>query len=158
MNVDMDAIKAFFLEAMQYGWVNPDTHAQPVEGMQGYKGYEYRKGNLYLRDVFTVNWETRKSAGFTTIQQDDEPVWIMFYSGMYPKEAIPIVKQTLSAAYKDQIFWGGRGETNFELGAALKYVNQRERIEFEDFCGRETVFNESNHPIGYHDYWGMSLV
>lgn len=162
MNVDMDAIKAFFLEAMQYGWVNPDTHAEPVEGMPGYKGYEYRKGNLYLRDVFTVNWETGKSAGCTTIFQDDEPVWIMFYGGMYPKEVIEFVKQALSFAYRDQIFCGGRGEKCFTLdGSPYRYLNIRhkEKIGFSDFSGEEAVFtNFPDGKIGYHEYRGKCLI
>jgi hypothetical protein len=160
MNVDMDAIKAFFFEAMQEGWVNPESHAEPVAGMPGWKGYEYRKGNLYLRDVFTVNWETGKSAGCTTIFQECEPVWIMFYSGMYPKDAIPTVKQALASAYKEHSFLGGRGVKNFQTEeSSFLYLNWVEKIDFTDFCGHETVINPSTHGFpGYHNYYGMSLV
>jgi hypothetical protein len=159
MNVDMDAIKAFFFEAMLQGWVNPKSHAEPVEGMPGYKGYEYRKGGLYLRDVFIVNPETGKSAGNTTILLDDNPVWVMHYGGMYPKAVINIVKIALTRAYKQEQFCGGRGVICLNVAIPFGYFNHINKGTFEDFCGRESVYHEENKQVvGYHDYWGMSLV
>ncbi|MFA6042518.1 MAG: hypothetical protein WCV85_01230 [Patescibacteria group bacterium] len=167
MIVDMKEIEAFFFEAMLQGWVNPNTQAQPVAGMPGYKGYEYKKNGLYLRDIFIANPGTRKSAGSTTILQDDIPVWMMAYGGVYPPEVIPFLKRVLTHAYQSKTFKGGRGlDTSepIETGEYWFYQNTltpAERLNsFTRFKGFETI---SRNPIvlednAYHYYFGLSLV
>lgn len=154
----LEEIKQFFFTAMLSGWATAKHPHKVILGLPGYKLLEFHEGALYLVDCWCVNGN--HSAGFTTIWENGIPRWVMHYGGMYPAEAIPLVKRSLFLAYEDRQFYGGRGLLVFELknDELYEYTNQVQKKDFHDFCGRETVYDaETKKIIGFHDYWGMSL-
>lgn len=81
----------------------------------------------------------------------------MNYGGFYEKAAIEQLRYALRSAYVSRLFMGGRG---FSCGgASLIYVNMPHPNDFGKFEGREEIFNTGTGiSLGFHEYWGMSLL
>lgn len=146
----------FFFDGMPRLWVAGGKEVE-VPRLPEEKVYEYVNGDLVLRDRYGVS-PTRKSAGRTSIYNMGDLIWDMYYRGYYHKRAMPIVKATLMEAYETRSFVGGRG-VNVFIDEGLQYFNLPSRNEFASFKGREEVLDlETGESLGYHEYWGMSLI
>ena len=126
--------------------------------MPCHKCIEFRQGSFFLLDRYCVSPDSNKSAGTITIWHKDVPVWLMNYGGWYDKCAIPVVKEALMRAYEEKMFFGGRG-WNMHKKNGIIYVNIPEKNAFPDFSGSEQAVElETSRLLGYHDYWGITLI
>ena len=154
----MEDIERFFFKAMVNGWASGCEKIK-IADMPAYKAISFRDGNFYLLDRYCVVSKSQKSAGTTTIWYRDEPVWVMNYGGFYEESAIVFLKRALLEAYKEREFVGGRGPIFYSENEGLNYVNRPLLEDFAKFEGREEVFNASSgKSLGFHEYWGMSLL
>ena len=159
--MDLSLIEAAFLTAMQAGYAIEGVSNTKVLDLPGYKEIRYEDGDFLIVDRWCVNAGSRKSAGTTTIWHKGVPVWFMSYGGYYPTDkAIFFLKHALRHQYcKDRHFNGGRGPTIFaHTYGNMVYRNRPEVNEFRQFRGREEIISIREGWIGYHDYWGMSLL
>ena len=162
------AIEKCFFKGMKRGWAS-GAKAKPDFPFNGAKGYVYyplatRKfdqhlDSLVLFDYFFVHPESRASYGTTIILYRGSSVWIMNYGGCYDKEAIPIVKKSLMAAYNNNCFLGGRGVDMVD--GDLEYENNI--LPHDDSFGRfdseETVRNiKTGEELGGHLFHGGLLI
>jgi len=155
--VDIAEVQAFFFRAMREGYAGSGQKTE-VADMPGYKEIRFSEGDFLLVDRYCVAPNLVKSAGTTTIWFDGVPVWVMNYGGYYEEEAISILKRALSTAYQREEFFGGRGQFVFTNGGLL-YTNHPRLNDFARFEGREEVFGTTGRTsLGFHDYWGMSLL
>ena len=158
VDVGTDAIQTFFFKAMLEGYAAGGSKKLPVVGMPGYKEVRLSDGNFLLVDCWCTNSDTQKSAGTTTIWVDMVPVWVMHYGGFYDKSVTPFLKRALYKNYKTQKFFGGRGPLTYDE-RPITYVNQPRFEKFDKFEGREEVFDSVRLiTLGFHEYWGMSLL
>jgi len=158
-SVTLAEVQAFFFKAMVGGWAVGGQKIK-IADMPGYKAIPFRDGDLYLLDRYCVVPNSTKSAGTTTIWYKDVPVWVMNYGGSYEESAIKFLKSMLRMAYDSGIFCGGRGS---RLGTDslrdLVYFNRPRLNDFAKFDGMEQIFNtRTGSCLGYHEYWGMSLL
>ncbi len=139
----------------------------PIEGMPGWKGYEYREAYFILRDRYTVHPETRKTAGYVEIVYQGVTIWFMAYGGFYKKEAIPCLKAALMATYTKGDFYAGRGRDGYVQYGYLYMIatGNDDRFGFERFFARERVFRSIEkdgvdvpESLGGHEVWGMALI
>lgn len=150
-------IQSFFFKAMVEGWAIGGQKIK-IADMPGYKAIPFRDGDFYLLDCYCVTPNSPKSAGTTTIWFKDVPVWFMNYGGFYEESAISFLKRALHNTYEVHQFVGGRGPILYEEGN-LVYMNHPDPNDFAEFEGCEEVFEaESGTSLGYHKYWGMSLL
>ena len=164
-------ISSFFFKAMVAGWVAGGQKIK-ITKMPGYKAIPFRDNGfngLYLLDCWCVGRDSQKSAGTTTIWDKDIPVWLMNYAGHYEERAVPFVKRALQQAYEANRFIGGRGPYVHREGGLI-YINQpHPGSSFLKFEGREEVFDIRvkdmpghtgliGQSLGWHEYWGMSLL
>ncbi|MDO8565172.1 MAG: DUF5680 domain-containing protein [bacterium] len=158
--MDPSWVEAFFFTAMQQGYAGGTGPKTKVLDMPGYKEIRYADGDFLLVDRWCVNPDSEKSAGTTTIWYQEKPVWLMGYGGVYPKVVIPFLKQALRFQYcKDGHFLGGRGpKLVTDRVAGQIYMNRPVQNDFDRFNGREEIVDMSTGAVGYHDYWGMSLL
>lgn len=155
--MDIAQIQSFFFKAMVEGYVAGGQKIE-IADMPGYKALPFRDGNLYLLDRYCVTPNSPKSAGTTTIWFKDVPVWVMNYGGFYEESAIAFLKRALRKTYEAGQFVGGRGPLVYVEGS-LVYVNQPRLNDFAKFEGREEVFNAKGvTSLGFHEYWGISLL
>lgn len=153
----IDVIQSFFFKAMTEGWASGGQKIK-IPDMPGYKGIPFRDGDFYLLDRYCVSPYSSSSAGTTTIWFKDVPVWVMNYGGYYQERAIPLLMTALRSTYGKANFVGGRGPRVFRSGVMV-YVNHPRLNGFVKFEGREEVFvAETSEPLGFHEYWGMSLL
>ena len=157
-------IELFFYEAMLAGYAVEGTKKAKVVDMPGYKEIRYENGKWLLVDRWCVNPQSDKSAGTTTIWHEGEPIWFMSYGGYYPEHYIPVLKKALRLTYEKKTFKGGRGESGGDFEAGVLYINIVEQpSDFSHFKGREEIIARPDatciaEVVGYHEYWGMSLV
>lgn len=150
-------IQSFFFKAMVGGWAVGGKKIK-IADMPGYKAIPFRDGDFYLLDRYCVTPNSPKSAGTTTIWFQDVPVWLMNYGGFYEESVIKFLKRALRKTYETHQFVGGRGPL-VHVKDLLVYVNQPRLNDFAKFEGREEVFNaESGASLGFHEYWGFSLL
>lgn len=155
--MDMTQVQSFFFKAMVEGWAT-DSQKIRIAEMPGYKAIPFRDGDFYLLDRYCVSPSSPKSAGTTTIWFQDVPVWLMNYGGYYEEQAIKFLKRALRQPYEAHQFVGGRGPLVHTEGS-LVYVNQPRINDFTKFEGREEIFDTKNSTsLGFHEYWGMSLI
>ena len=158
--------KEFFFKAMLVGWP-AGVRGADVHGMPGYKEKGAFMGgsgtDFRLLDRWCVS--TCGSAGTIAIWFRDEPIWIMFYGGHYPKEVIPFLKLALMEAYKKDEFLGGRGPRVYlAVNKELRYFNGViPPSNFSRFEGREEIYVVNSdgteaEMVGWHKYWGMALI
>lgn len=157
--VNLAAVQAFFFEAMAQGWAAGAKAAEiPGTTPAGYKAIHFRRGNLWLLDYYCAAPVSDKSVGSTVIWYKDAPVWQMNYGGAYPKAVIPLLKQFLLSAYREQIFVGGRGPL-LQVRERFIYHNKPQPDDFSYFAGKEEIWDSpTGLCLGWHDYWGMSLL
>lgn len=160
--MELSRIRAVFFSAMRAGYAGEGALKAHVPGMPGHKEirHEY-EDDLLVVDRWYGN-DSGKSAGTTTIYHKERPVWVMNYGGVYPKECIPFLKQALRSAYATNKWSGGRGPSVLVFpDSALIYRNMTEINGFARFKGHELILGterRSTRTLGYHDYWGMSLI
>lgn len=155
--VDLKQIQTFFFKSMTEGWTTKDQKIE-ITDMPGYKAIPFRNGDFYLLDRYCVTPRSTKSAGTTTIWFQNIPVWLMNYGGFYEDGAILFLKQALRETYERGQFVGGRGPLTYTDGSSV-YVNKPLLNNFSKFEGREEVFDtKSGASLGFHEYWGMSLL
>jgi len=155
--VDLARIQAFFFRAMVEGWAVGGQKIQ-IPDMPGYKAIPFRDGDFFLLDCYCVTPHSSMSAGTTTIWHRDVPVWVMHYGGFYEEDAIAFLKRALSMTYQVGEFVGGRGPNVF-VRDSMVYVNRPYPNDFAKFEGREEVLiAESGISLGFHEYWGISLL
>lgn len=155
--MDMTRVQSFFFRAMVEGWATGGRKIKIAE-MPGYKALPFREGDFSLLDCYCVTPNSPKSAGTTTIWFQDVPVWLMNYGGYYEEQAIKFLKRALRQAYEAHQFVGGRGPLVHTEGS-LVYVNRPRLNDFAKFEGREEIFDaQSGTSLGFHEYWGMSLI
>lgn len=166
-------IEAFFLKAMQSGYANGSvgkTMTPPnVRPSTKEIRFEDQENGLLLIDEWNVNRDTNKSAGLTRIWHNGTLVWFMSYGGYYPDSMIKFLKVTLLYQYAGKkAFRGGRGPERLTIscllpsnGQDLVYVNECQG-DFWHFNGKERILAPlpmgGDTMVGYHDYWGMSLI
>lgn len=155
----IEEIKKFFFKAMINGYVSSDDKIKITE-MPEYKAIPFKEGKFYLLDNYLTTPYSDKSAGTTTIWYNNKPVWIMHYGGYYKEPVIPLLKKALKKTYKTSQFFGARGpSTLIDSENSLVYINSPKMNDFERFEGREEIFDiQKNISLGYHEYWGMSLL
>jgi len=164
MSIDIEKVRKFFFKAMVVGWV-ADGEEDRSNSIPGLKEIHYCDGSLQLVDSFVVNSDAGKSAGQTMIfrlekDMSPRPLWYMSYGGRYEKRAIPFLKQVLKDSYKEKLFHGCRGP-QFVDGSDMSYHNELtgETTTFSQFGGREKIVeHRTNRMLGYHQYYGMSLM
>lgn len=174
----LEGAKAAFFEAMIDGWVGGENRrSKETKTADGHTIIEYvtEDGKFRVVDDFITTRLSDKSAGTTTIFFKEEgglqtPVWWMSYGGHYPEGAISFLKSAIAKAYERKLFLGGRGlakvistrhEVN-ELKFHLIYINKWNG-DFQSFNGVEEVLQNplvgyDPELIGYHQYFGMSLL
>lgn len=151
-------IKSFFFKSMSSGWASGKDEILKDDNAPGYKSIPFQDGDFYLVDRYCVNSESSKSAGTTTIWFKSVPIWVMNYGGFYNENAITFLKQALDKTYSASDFVGGRGPLVYTDGA-LTYTNKPRLNDFNKFEGREEIIDtQSGTLLGFHEYWGISLL
>lgn len=163
-----DAYEVFF-KAMMSGYAGNSNRAVKTTTNNGCtKKVEYTEGDYTVTDTWHTHPESDKSSGSTLITFQGIPIWWMAYSGNYPKEVIPFLKEALRETYGKNNFIGGRGPTDF-VKDQYWYKNcprlspGGDFTEFCDFAGSEAIYRNTNFEgpgemIGYHHYHGQSLI
>lgn len=156
--VDISKIREFFFRAMASCLASGLSEEIQVHDMPDFLAIHYRDGDFRLQDQYCAIPGEERSAGTTTIWFKDRPIWIMNYGGAYSKEAIPFLRAVLRKTYETGQFIGGRGPAYYK-GDSFIYFNQGRLFDFTNFNGREEIYRyEDGEPLGFHDYWGMSLL
>lgn len=160
-NLTLVEIEKIFWEAMRNGWANKNAKKGANPLLPGYKLIPYHSGNFYVLDTYGTNPLSNKSEGNIKIWFDDVPVWVMNYSGIYPKHVIPFLKLALLANIESRCFIGGRGPSSFfhKDYPSLSYMNivPLEGNKFHNFNGTECIC-ENGQFIGQHYYQGTALI
>ncbi len=167
----------FFFEASLNGWVGnaPEVILSEMPGFKviNYPKYGWAKmKGWFYRNAYSVNRETKMSAGFTNIWKDGEHQFIAGYGGHYPKEAIDFLKEALRDAYHRKTFVGGR---------ARAYENRDYRYKMDplthpypqlilpeefflqgtavtQFSGTEVIVDiKLKKIVGWHNCWCASI-
>jgi len=153
-------MKRHFFAAMRVGWA-AGVEGVGVLGMPSHKAFVYEEDHFRVIDQYCVS-KAGKSAGTITVWFFDEPVWLMNYGGVYRKEDVSFLKHVLMVAYRQDQFFGGRGQEIFRQDRldGLVYVNRMAGgSDFLSFRGTERIYSASDPELlGWHDYWGMSLI
>lgn len=157
--MDIAQIQSFFFKAMAAGWAEGGQKIK-IADMPSYKAIPFRDGDFYLLDCYCVTPHSPKSAGTTTIWFQGVPVWLMNYGGFYEESAIVFLKYVLHKTYEAHQFVGGRGPLIYvNKQQQLVYVNRPRLNDFAKFEGREEIIDtKSGALLGFHEYWGMSLL
>lgn len=164
-------IEAFFLKAMRSGYASGGaTKTMTLPDMRpSTKEIRFVDGDWLLIDEWNVNRDTNKSTGVTRIWHDGTLVWFMSYGGYYPDSAIKFLKGALRHQYSCVgSFSGGRGPARCMVsdmplsdGPDLIYVNECQG-DSGHFSGKERILAPQplagEVVVGYHEYWGMSLI
>jgi hypothetical protein len=155
--MDIKQIKQFFFKAMVAGWARNGQKISIPE-MPSYKAISFQEGDFRLLDCYCNSPDSPKSAGTTTIWHKNVPVWVMQFGGYYEKGAIRFLKRALLVNYETSTFLGGRGPSSFYEGY-YAYYNKVMQNDFGRFSGREEIISRpAGDILGYHDYWGISLI
>jgi hypothetical protein len=159
--VKLQEVQDFFFKAMLQGWASNAAKTLDPQN-PGHKHIRIVENGWMLIDQYYVDHRSLKSAGSTKIWYDDKLLWIMAYGGYYEKEASAFVKKVLLHTYGLNMFCGGRGMPNCRI-ENLYYLNQADENGFNHFRGWEQVKaailgGSAFKSLGFHDYWGMSLL
>lgn len=159
-----------FFKAMLAGYASDAGNIEKEETLDGYKTLTFEEGEWKVVDRYCVTPFSDSSVGTTTIFYQGKAVWWMAYGGSYPKSVIPFLKESLRQTYQQSVFIGGRGPDRFvdsDENPRFIYLNETKGLvtlndqSFESFQGKETVIeisSSSSRCIGWHKYWGMSLI
>lgn len=176
MSTHVRELQEFYLEAALQTYAGKGKKTTILD-LPGAKVYTWEKGDLRYLDSYYTNHE--HSGGQTIISENEKPVWLMQYHGWCQSddpEVLEFLKRALTAAYSQQIFFGGRGPQEYrevdELDLSTKanltesphpliYQNARHpsHTSFADFRGREYIFRWPYHTdhIFWHEYTGMLM-
>lgn len=155
--VSSEQLKEFFFKAMLSGWATSSGERRKIKELPGFKSVAFTEGNLELVDSWLTKPGVDHSYGFTMIFEGRVPVWIMYYGGTYPEQAIHIVKAALTQAYSKKSFFAGRGLPSFKLDG-FEYQNQASQIGFDEFNGLEIVLDSTTKKeLGWHRFFGRLL-
>lgn len=155
--ITAELAEAFFFEAMLNGYAS-GSKPEKNNPFPSWKTLGYRKGLLWLTDMWHTALNSRHSSGVTTIYWSSNPVWVMHYGGWYSDEVIPTLKAALRQSYKSKDFIGGRGPLMFALDNYI-YRNMPSRSDFQSFEGYERISSvEIDAAVGFHWYRGEWLV
>ncbi len=156
-----------FFKAILAGYASKGKKKDPrfttKTSMFGFKKTNTRHyGKFTVIDSWTVSDHSNISFGTTTILFEEIPIWFMTYSGSYPENVIPFLKEALSKQYKTGEFKGGRGPGSFK-SEDLVYINSTPGFigttNFSCFCGRERIcVLKTGEELGFHEYSGMSMI
>ena len=144
-----------FFAAMRLGYASAKSGIKS-SWLPGSKTIEFKIGHLRVTDTYFIVGESTHSGGYTVIHWGPIPLWVMFYSGSYPKEAIPCLKAALLTTYERSKFDGGRGPSNY-LHRGYRYTNRAEG-NFSKFHGEETIYGPGDGIVGGHRYHGLYLA
>ncbi|MDD4804070.1 MAG: DUF5680 domain-containing protein [Candidatus Pacebacteria bacterium] len=158
--------RIIFFKALLAGYAGKSDKKDPrltkTISMFGFeKTNTYRYGNFIVVDRWTVSDHSNISSGTTVILFVEVPVWIMTYSGSYPKNVIPFLKEALSEQYKTGEFRGGRGPYRWVSEKFLyrNNVHENEVNNFSCFSGHEEIVDQKTGKVlGFHEYSGMSMI
>ncbi len=156
-------VKDFFFEAMADGYAASKT-AAVIPQVPGSKLIGYQMGQFRLLDTWISFEGSIHSTGITLIWYTENgqeiPVWAMHYGGYYVERAIPFLKECLASAYRQQLFFGGRGPTWYkDEETSLLYINQPNKGHFGNFKGEENIYDQKNNLLlGHHWYRGHYLI
>ena len=170
--IDWNNVEAAFYHIMHDGWVSGRMENKEILVLDGYRVYAPSPDETYkLVDMWTRTSLSERSAGVTTLYQrfdvDWIPIWVMHYGGWYKPQASDFLKCVLRLAYENppssfeppHNFWGCRGPHTSEVNDFV-YQNQHvvgPHFSFKSFEGWEQVLL-GQERVGYHQYFGMSLV
>lgn len=163
-NLTPKDIENVFWEMMERGWVSGKIEKQEAPLLPGYKCIPFKIGRFSVLDAYSAPVSDGKSVGFMTIWFDETPIWTMNYGGQYPREVIPFLKAALKSSIIRRDFVGGRGPSNFEHDEYPDFVYINEvsdgNCSFLSFSGIEYIHDKISLtiPLGWHEYWGMSLI
>jgi hypothetical protein len=81
----------------------------------------------------------------------------MHYGGNYSEAVIPFLKMVLASSYNVRSFRGGRGPF---IRANTEYEYHNNPLgDFYKFSGQEKILDaKTKKLLGYHDYFGMTLI
>lgn len=167
--------KEIFFKAMLAGYAGDGGGVKKEKTPDGYKTLTYEEGKFCVVDCYCVTPHSNRSAGTTTIFYEGQAIWWMSYGGWYEERAIPTLKKALVKAYRHGRFIGGRGVHwtkgfSFENdGLSYLYDNRpdkKRRFFHGQFEGEEYIWQHiKGHGyfrqpkiVGYHKYFGMSLI
>ena len=155
-------VKDVFFEAMCAGYVSEQKiQKQHTLEFPGCKCIEFVKDKFRVQDNYCVSSTNDMSSGCITIWHEDVTIWTMSYGGCYPKKYIPFLKHALKSAYTIRYFNGGRGPylLRDQIGwESLVYRNNvATKSDFSLFSGMEHI-EDDNKVVGFHYYFGMSLI
>lgn len=155
--IDSHDIQKFFFNAMVDGWAVSGKESTTPD-MPQYYSIWFTEGEWTLLDRYCTTPLGPKSAGTTTIWYQQTPVWVMNYGGLYEDRAIPVLQHAIAESYNTRAFAGGRGPRVFSEGN-FRYTNDVRMSDFAKFEGREEIIDtQTNTVLGWHEYWGMSLL
>ncbi len=153
------AVAAFFV-AMLAGYAR-DSRTAGLRVLEK-KDKNRHKVTVYfdgykIEDKWNIFSNSQCSDGVTTIYFNDSPIWRMHYGGHYSEAVIPFLKMVLASSYNVRSFRGGRGPF---IRANTEYEYHNNPLgDFYKFSGQEKILDaKSKKLLGYHDYFGMSLI
>jgi hypothetical protein len=159
----LEQAKKIFFKALLAGYVggNPNNGIIKITSSNGNKKIiSYSEGDFVVIDSYWVTPNSDHSSGTTTILYKNNPIWWMSYGGCYPKDVIGFLKSALKSQYEKGSFRGGRGPIR-HVGTQFTYRNMSKGIEnsdFDHFSGREEILDKEENLLGFHEYFGMSML
>jgi hypothetical protein len=149
--------KKVFYAALLDGYLGECKNSTKVKDNDGFTTITYISGDYKVVDRYITSPYSGLSWGTTTIFYKGGIIWCMTYSGRYPKEAIPFLKEALRRTYNSKIFRGGRGPKRI-YSDKLEYSNGY-RGEFRNFSSYEYIEKRSSfRRLGFHNCQGMALI
>lgn len=166
------AQKVFF-KAMLAGYFGDGSDTTKTKTADGETIITYVSidGDFRVVDRYYTRPDSDCSAGTTTIFYQNLPTWWMSYSGEYPADIIPFLKEAVGSNYQKGIFNLGRGPSEYRNGDLHYHCrsnNPGTNNTFDCFSGQEVVVRfEINKEtglrtivkgLGFHRFIGMSLI
>ncbi len=181
-SIDWKKVEEFYYRSMYYGW--PSGKKAGFSLLAGYRQFSFSEGSLSMIDQWSSTPGSTASSGMTTIYLDLShptrsvsartfPIWSMHYGGYYADSALPFLQNVLRVSYKAPVvgeFYGCRGWDAYASGA-FRYRNtlvapwhhrvpekDEVTVDFRAFSGYEEIFGKDDIRLGFHQYFGGSLI
>jgi hypothetical protein len=159
----LEEINGFFFDVMvTKSWAQGDEGV-PIPNMPGWNQITYEDPRRGLKLVDRWGKDSYNSAtGSLLITRHEVPEWVMWVGNddsaeNYVKSALPFLRNVLLSAYKERMFYGGRGQPYY-TDRQLNYVNMFEG-DFAEFRSIEVVVDlKRGMKLGSHKCWGGSLL
>jgi hypothetical protein len=154
----IQSVEDAFFAAMADSYAEASPPATALPRLPGAHATYFVHGDFKVTTCSMTTPYSDKNSATIGIWYKEQFVWTMSYGGSYPDAVIPFLKKCLRRAYVDERqFFGGRGPA-YERDQGFIYVNKVKRSGFANFYGEEQVLDFNRKCIGYHQYWGMSLL